>query len=340
MRKVVRRGAWLSLLILSACGSHERSGSDPLDIPLAKGSKALTVGGVAQAGKCSTSPTLGLSRQIVEVVNCLEPGVLVPLPKRDNIEVSSATLPVMEKPARDRLLRVVEKHPKKKLRVNSMMRTVVSQHLLKRWHELGSCGIRAAARPGGSNHESGLALDISSPKQWRKHLKEQGFEWFGAKDAVHFDYAGPKALDLRSLNVLAFQMLWNANHPDDLIGLDGEYGPTTAERLEKAPAKGFLLVPSCEVAAAQRPKKHKAEALKPTHDDDQRLAENEGTVDTPAVLRQAPLREANNEGCSVAINPGSKPGWVVWWLSVGMWLYRHLRNRPSVSQQRKRSKHL
>ena len=56
-------------------------------------------------------------------------------------------------------------------------------------------------------------------------------------DEVHFDHLSSP--DLRGYDVLAFQRLWNRNHPEDLIDEDGLYGPQTAARLASAPADGF-----------------------------------------------------------------------------------------------------
>jgi hypothetical protein len=45
--------------------------------------------------------------------------------------------------------------------------------------------------------------------------------------------------------VLAFQILWNKNHPTDTLTADGRYTPATEQRLKKAPAEGFPIGPRC-----------------------------------------------------------------------------------------------
>ena len=62
-------------------------------------------------------------------------------------------------------------------------------------------------------------------------------------DAVHFD--NTRSPDNRGKDVRAFQRLWNRNHPGDKIGVDGDYGPQTAARLRRAPAKGFKKGAGC-----------------------------------------------------------------------------------------------
>ncbi|NIS33710.1 MAG: hypothetical protein GWO04_28795, partial [Actinobacteria bacterium] len=115
-----------------------------------------------------------------------------------------------------------------------------------RWYRAGRCGISLAASPGRSNHESGLAVDVSDYSSWRSRLEAQGFRWLGSSDPVHFDYVGGGTTDLSGLSVLAFQRLWNRNHPDDPITEDGLYGPQTEARLAMAPAEGFATGAVCD----------------------------------------------------------------------------------------------
>jgi hypothetical protein len=53
-------------------------------------------------------------------------------------------------------------------------------------------------------------------------------------------------VDLRGLSVLAFQRMWNRNHPEDLIEEDGLYGDVTEARLTRSPIGGFPIGPACE----------------------------------------------------------------------------------------------
>jgi D-alanyl-D-alanine dipeptidase len=122
------------------------------------------------------------------------------------------------------------------LQINSGLRSVAQQYLLKKWQRAGRCGISAAASPGRSNHETGRAVDLSNSSSARAEMRSEGFTTL-RNDPPHFDHlASP---DLRSVNVEAFQRLWNRNHPEDMISDDGIFGPETESRLARAPSGGF-----------------------------------------------------------------------------------------------------
>jgi MYXO-CTERM domain-containing protein len=230
----------LALTTLAAgCGEHGASG--PLRVRETRA--AVTVGEVA-AGDCDTSELAPLDLQIIAQANCQSPGAYVPLPALPNVTILDGVYAFLEQPALDALVAAVNANPGTGMQVNSMLRTVAEQYVLHSWAG-NSCGITLAAAPGQSNHESGLAMDIQQYDAWRPALEAQGFVWQGSADPWHFDYAGPGAVDHRGEDVLAFQVLWNANHPEDLIDADGIWGPQTEARLVQAPAEGFPVVPPC-----------------------------------------------------------------------------------------------
>jgi len=195
---------------------------------------------------CTTAIVKGLSEQIIAKANCMFPGSYAELPEMDNVTRGDAVFPYLREGARDALVDAIEAAPKRKMKITSMLRTAVQQYLLYDWYKRGRCGIRLAARPGKSNHQTGLTIDISEHGSWRKTLKRHGFKWFGKRDPWHFDYVdgvkdAPKGLDLE-----AFQRLWNRNHPDEPIGTDGDWGDDTEKALRRAPAAGFPKGPSCD----------------------------------------------------------------------------------------------
>ena len=59
------------------------------------------------------------------------------------------------------------------------------------------------------------------------------------KAIPHFDFVGSGTDDISSLPILAFQQLWNLNHPEEKIPEDGQYTPETEERLNQSPREGF-----------------------------------------------------------------------------------------------------
>ncbi|EYF04750.1 M15 family metallopeptidase [Chondromyces apiculatus] len=211
-------------------------------------SEAAVSGGTvlqATASSCSTTSVKKLSQQIIDEVRCMNPNAYVLVPKKSNITFGSAAFRYMEKPARDKLVAALEANPGKQMTVNSMLRTVAQQYMLYRWYQTGRCGIGLAAKPGSSNHESGLAIDINQYSSWKSALNSRGFNWLGSSDPVHFDYAGSGAVSYKSLGVKAFQRLWNRNHTSDKIDADGAWGPQTEARMKKAPANGFTKGATC-----------------------------------------------------------------------------------------------
>lgn len=197
----------------------------------------------AAARSCTTSSVDGLSRQIIAQARCIDPKAFVPVPRRPNLETAPNVFLLLEATARDHLVRALDANKKKNMTVNSAFRTVAQQYLLRRWALGRRCGIEIASLPGESNHESGLALDIAEGPAWRAALEAEGFRWLGAIDRVHYDFKG--APSRASVDVKAFQQLWNLNHPDDLLVANGQFGAPTEERLERSPARGFPNGPRC-----------------------------------------------------------------------------------------------
>jgi len=200
----------------------------------------------AAVESCTTASVDGLSRQIIAQARCIKPNAFVPLPSRPNLVIASQVFPYLELEARDRLLKALDAKPKVKMTINSALRTVAQQYLVWRWSATKRCGVPLATPPGRSNHEIGIALDIAEAGTWRPALEAQQFKWLGASDRVHFDYKGGGAPPSgTATDVLAFQKLWNRNHPTDKINEDGRYSPAVEQRLRQAPPDGFALGPSC-----------------------------------------------------------------------------------------------
>ena len=154
------------------------------------------------------------------------------------IQPTDVVWPYLQGPARDALHAAVRQRGGN-LRITSALRTLAQQFLLYRWYQQGRCGISLAARPGRSNHESGLAIDTPDYNAWRATLTAGPWRWLGNSDVVHFSYTGGGTVDLSGLSVRAFQRLWNRNHGEDMIDEDGVYGPQTEARLLRSPTTGF-----------------------------------------------------------------------------------------------------
>ncbi len=237
--RVLVRSLMLLAPALAACEAESAAESEaPTPERVGTAASAITVGQASSAG-CSTMSVRGLSLQIIAKANCISPGAFVEVPPLPNVSVGDAVFPYLEEPARDAFVAAVNARPDLTMSVNSMLRTVAQQYLLYHWYQTGQCGIGLAAKPGNSNHETGLALDISQYTAWKSTLQSKGFSWLGSSDPVHFDYAGAGAVSYKGVDVLAFQMLWNEHHPDDLIAADGAWGPQTEARMAASPADGF-----------------------------------------------------------------------------------------------------
>lgn len=208
----------------------------------------------AAQSSCTTASVDGLSRQIIAQARCIRPNAFVPLPSRPNLVIAPQVFPYLELEARDQLLKALDARPQLKMTINSALRTVAQQYLVRRWSLTKRCGVPLATPPGESNHELGLALDIAEAGSWRPLLEAQRFKWLGASDRVHFDFKGTRASPGTGTDVLAFQKLWNQNHPTDKISEDGRYSPGVEQRLKQAPADGFALGPSCEKGRAPKAK--------------------------------------------------------------------------------------
>ncbi len=242
-----------SVLVAAAlAGACAPDASDPEGAvhtrePTATVTSALSPGDpVSQAvtSECSTASVAGLSRQLVDEIQCLRPGTMASIESAPGLSLGSAVFPALQAPAATALLEA-QKARGVTMTINSALRTLPQQYLLYRWYQTGRCNISLAASPGKSNHESGLAVDIDDSAGWRTAMTNAGFKWLGASDPVHYDFAGAGVVDMSGLSVQAFQRLWNRNHPEDRIDEDGKYGTATEERLAKSPVGGFARGAEC-----------------------------------------------------------------------------------------------
>ena len=227
--------------------THEAEGENDGNGELGSVAQALANGdpvSAAVAQSCTTSVVKGLSTQLVGEIQCLRPNTLKSIDKLPGIALGSAVFPYLQSPAATAMV-AAQKARGTTLSINSALRTLPQQYMLYRWYQTGRCGISLAAKPGTSNHESALALDVQDNAGWRSAMTGKSFRWLGASDPVHYDYVGAGAVDLRGLTVKAFQRIWNRNNPTDKITEDGSYGPATESRLAKAPIGGFAKGADC-----------------------------------------------------------------------------------------------
>jgi len=229
---------------------HDDGASEEENVGVASSALVATdTVNTAVTQSCSTTAVKGLSTQLIELVQCLRPNTFMRIDKTPGLALGAAVFPYLQTNAAKQLI-AAQKARGVTMSINSGLRALPQQFLLYRWYQTGRCGIPLAARPGTSNHESALAIDINDNAGWRSALQGKSFRWLGANDPVHYDFIGGGTADLRGLSVKAFQMLWNRNHPEDKIAEDGAYGPATADRLARSPIGGFPKGALCPAADA------------------------------------------------------------------------------------------
>ncbi len=235
----------LSLSMVSCVSEHEHEEDcthlEPQDVQPVTLRQGMTVDEVTG---CSLAAVRGLDEQIIDEMNCLVEDVLVDFSDLNVSLAGTSPWAKLQPSAKAGLRRAISARGIT-FRANSIYRPISQQYLLYQWYQRGQCGIGLAAAPGRSNHQSGLAVDISDYTGWRPYLEAEGWQWYGAGDVVHFTYTGSGTQDIRDTAVLAFQRLWNRNNPNNLIGEDGSYGPQTETALRATPLEGFAQGANC-----------------------------------------------------------------------------------------------
>lgn len=197
---------------------------------------------IAQYRDCSTAGIRALDLQLIAQINRTAPNTLVSFAHLPII-CGDGCHPYLQLPALTALEKAIASRPKVKMICNSAYRTVCQQAILFNHCAKKRCGIKAAATPGNSNHNTGLALDIEDAHGWRPYLERLGWDWIGSFDPMHFDFEGRGCKDLRWLSIKAFQQLWNFNHPQNLIAEDGRWGAKTQNAILSTSTAGFLRTP-------------------------------------------------------------------------------------------------
>jgi N-acetylmuramoyl-L-alanine amidase len=188
--------------------------------------------------RCDTGLVKGLNDQLIAKMNRM---VHVPvLLKVDHpliIPASDACNLYLQPKAATKLVRAAEAK-NDTMTINSCLRTTVQQHILRQQFEKKLCGITACAKPGTSNHERGAAVDLKYPDAWQAVLSVYGWRRLGAWDYPHSDFWDCRQ-DIASLQMFAFQHLWNEHNPTDLIPVDGVYGNMTSSKIDRSPIDGW-----------------------------------------------------------------------------------------------------
>lgn len=201
---------------------------------------------------CSTAGLSLLDEQLIRQIMIIAPGVLTRLDQIPSIRAGNACHPYLQTPAVKALRDAIEARGQQMI-INSAYRTIAQQAILFQHFQNRRCGIRAAARPGQSNHNSGLGIDVEDAVGWRPYLERFGWDWIGSFDPMHFDYIRPGVKDLKSLSIKAFQQLWNLNNPKQPLKEDGIWGLQTFQALLATPCSGFKSVAAKRIPAVEIP---------------------------------------------------------------------------------------
>jgi len=185
----------------------------------------------------STAVVNGLSQQLIYQLQLIVPDAFVSFDDL-NVHLLDAAFPYVQASAKQALQRAIQDRGQT-MQVNSAYRTIAQQMLLYNDRKNNS---NPVAPPGASNHQTGLAIDIEDATGWEVYLMRYGWNPLPG-DPPHFDYQGGGTIDLRSKSILAFQQLWNQNHPNQKISEDGGFGPQTEDALNRSPAPGFPKAP-------------------------------------------------------------------------------------------------
>jgi N-acetylmuramoyl-L-alanine amidase len=188
---------------------------------------------------CNTGLAQGLSLQLIAKLNRMVKTPLLVKIDHPRLDTSSSSVNAYLQPSAAANLIEAAKSRGKKLVINSCLRTTVQQHIIRRQFENGLCGITAAALPGRSNHERGAAVDIQDPEDWQDCLEAHSWSKLGSWDNMHYDYWDARK-DIASLQISAFQMLWNQYNPNNPIAVDGTYGVITAAKIDLSPVDGWV----------------------------------------------------------------------------------------------------
>lgn len=213
-----------------------------------------TIANILSPNSCWTGQVRQLSQQLIDEMNNIEADSMVSFADLNVNILHLGVNPFLQPAAKESLRQAIAQRGQI-MRINSAYRTLAQQLMLYTQFKSGWCGISLAARPGLSDHEDGLAIDIEDYSSWRPILENYGWEWKGPRDPVHFSYrAGGTRYDISNIAVRAFQRLWNKYNPDDKIAEDGNYGPATDLRLKKSPIVGFgVIAPTVPTTPSPQP---------------------------------------------------------------------------------------
>ena len=255
-----RRELWLLIaaLILMMAGCADDEGPSQQAEPYRVMESTLLMDELAWiCGPYPEELLNGLSQQLIDEVNCIQPGVLEPFDISTDVgsiyiqtmrAACSGTVPNNVprylRPEVKAALEGVAAQYNDYITIRSAYRDVGMQYY--DWYHGQILGFPAAI-PGSSNHQAGRAVDVESHDYWRATLLAEGWTCLNGStssaacqsDPPHFEWPSTNVPDLQVESVRAFQRLWNRNNASDVIAEDGAWGPNTGARMAQTSASGF-----------------------------------------------------------------------------------------------------
>lgn len=194
----------------------------------------------------------GLSIQLIDEMRCMDPGWLEYYTPCKDVGCiwANGPQPLAARPEVLDALRAAATSKNDFITINAAYRDVGMQYF-SRWRTENCDSNFMAAIPGRSNHQGGRAIDVQSHSYWADTLIAHDFNRpYYPRDRPHFELVRDaqyraESEDLKQLGILAFQVLWNKNNPNDQIDEDGIYGPASKSRLGNSPVEGFPIY-GCE----------------------------------------------------------------------------------------------
>lgn len=248
------RFAPLVLLFLAACAPDPERFAAGYRQTL----QELALEGARQCDSGFTYPQAlvdGLGRQLVEELRCMDDTRLVFFQpcRNPGCIYAAGPQPLAMRPEVFQALGEAALAKRDFISISAAYRDVGMQYY-SRWYVENCDPTFNAAVPGTSNHQGGRAVDVVAYNFWWNALLEVGFEHPIPTDEPHFELTGDaqfvaESTELQSMSVLAFERLWNRNHPETPIAEDGIYDEATKNALGQAPVEGFA-VGACDAGAA------------------------------------------------------------------------------------------
>ena len=188
--------------------------------------------------QCSTEGLAPLARQVAQTLIASVPATDIIDISRHVDMVGGSTLPYLQRGAGEALIAAINEANRKPQLVHAL-RTLPQQYMVYYQYLHHLCDIPLAASPGTSPHERAIAIDVQEHDSWRAVLAKHNWVWRGPKDPAHFAYHGPQDADFVITEIKAFQQTWNDHNPEDLLKVDGSYGPKTEAKLLISPIEGW-----------------------------------------------------------------------------------------------------